>query len=156
MQTQLLPTYAVRQRKAEPSAQDVIVPLAQSLVKGGEKLLVLRNTRGPAEGCANYLSKDLGLPPAADAIAALSIHDISSSGERLRQCLSGGTAFHNSNLTRDERVVIERHFRDPKKAASRFLADNHHARCRDQYAGVNCDLGRTRVHRGGWAPVHSC
>jgi helicase len=114
VQTQLLPTYAVRQRKAEPSAQDVIVPLAQSLVKGGEKLLVFRNTRGPAEGCANYLSKDLGLPPAADAIAALSIHDISSSGERLRQCLSGGTAFHNSNLTRDERVVIERHFRDPK------------------------------------------
>ena len=44
----------------------------------------------------------------------MSSHDLSGSGERLRECLSGGTAFHNSNLTRDERVVVERHFRDPK------------------------------------------
>jgi helicase len=113
-QSQLLPRHAIRQRKAEPSSQDIIVPLVQSLVSQGEKVLIFRNTRGPAEGCATYLSRELGLPPAADAIAALSSHDLSGSGERLRECLSGGTAFHNSNLTRDERVVVERHFRNPK------------------------------------------
>ena len=112
-QTQLLPHYAIRQRKDKPSSQDVIVPLAQSLVAKGEKLIVFRNTRGPAEGCAAYLSRELGLSPAADAIAALSSHDVSGSGERLRECLAGGTAFHNSNLNRDERVVVERHFRAP-------------------------------------------
>jgi helicase len=113
-QSQLLPQHVIRQRKDEPSSQDVIVPLVRSLVAQGEKVLVFRNTRGPAQGCAGYLSRELGLPPAADAIAALSSHDLSGSGERLRECLSGGTAFHNSNLTRDERVVVERHFRDPK------------------------------------------
>ena len=112
-QNQLLPQHMIRQRRDEPSSQDIIVPLVRSLVAQGEKALVFRNTRGPAEGCASYLSKELGLPPAADAIAALSSHDLSGSGERLRECLSGGTAFHNSNLTRDERVVVERHFRDP-------------------------------------------
>jgi helicase len=113
-QVQLLPRYAIRQRKDEPSSQDLIVPLVQSLLQTGEKVLVFRNTRGPAEGCAAYLSRELGLPPAADALASLSPHDLSSSGVRLRGCLAGGTAFHNSNLRRDERLVIERYFRDPR------------------------------------------
>ena len=112
-QIQLLPPHVIHQRKDEPSSQDVIVPLVRSLIAHGEKVLIFRNTRGPAQGCAGYLSKELGLPVAADAIAALSSHDLSGSGERLRESLSGGTAFHNSNLTRDERIIVERHFRDP-------------------------------------------
>jgi hypothetical protein len=51
------------QRRDKPSSQDVIVPLAQQLVAQGEKLLVFRNMRGPAQGCAKYLSKKLGLGP---------------------------------------------------------------------------------------------
>jgi helicase len=113
-QTQLLPAHSIRQRKDKASAQDVIVPLVQSLVKADEKVLIFRNTRGPAEGCAAYLANELGQPAAAEAIAELSSHDISSSGGRLRECLSGGTAFHNSNLTRDERIIVERSFRDRK------------------------------------------
>jgi helicase len=112
-QTQLLPRHAIQQRLEKPSAQDVIVPLVRSLISTNEKVLVFRNRRGPAEGCAAYLAKELGLPPAKHALDALPTHDLSTSAGRLRQCLSGGTAFHNSNLNRDERVVVERSFRDP-------------------------------------------
>lgn len=113
-EVQLVPRHEIRQRRDKPSAQDVIVPLVGALVKAGEKVLVFRNTRGPAEGCAGYLSKELGLPSAASALAALSPHDLTSSGARLRECLTGGAAFHNSNLNRDERLVVERHYRAPK------------------------------------------
>lgn len=109
---QLLPAYEIRQRKDKPSSQDVIVPLAKKLVAKGEKLLIFRNQRGTAEGCAGYLAEDLGLAPAQAAIAALPTHDPSSTSTRLRDCLKGGTAFHNANLHRDERQVVERFFRD--------------------------------------------
>lgn len=112
-EVQLLPRHAIQQRRKEPSAQDVIVPLVRFLVGQGEKLLLFRNTRGPAEGCARYLSQELGLPSAREAIESLPMHDLSTSAGTLKQCLEGGTAFHNSNLHRDERVVIERHFRKP-------------------------------------------
>jgi helicase len=112
-ETQLLPRHAIQQRRNEPSAQDVIVPLVRSLVQAHEKILIFRNTRGPAEGCARYLMQELGLPPAQAALDVLPTLDLSTSAGTLRQCLAGGTAFHNANLTRDERVVIERDFRRP-------------------------------------------
>ena len=111
-EVQLLPRHVIQQRRDEPSAQDVIIPLVRSLVKANEKVLIFRNTRGPAEGCARYLAQELGLPPAQAALDTLPTHDLSTSAGTLRQCLTGGTAFHNSNLTREERVVIERNFRD--------------------------------------------
>jgi helicase len=110
----LLEPYAIQVRRDKPSAQDVIVPLMRKLVSAGEKVLVFRNARGPAQGCAGYLAQDLGLTGALDAVALLPTTDLSSSSNALRQCLMGGTAFHNSNLTREERVLVEQAFRDPK------------------------------------------
>ena len=110
---QLLSPYQVVQRGKKPSAQDVIVPLARKLVGEGEKVVVFRNTRGSTVGCAIYLANELGLPPAADVTAELPEHDPSRSSEKLRRALSGGTAFHNADLTREERVAVERAFRDP-------------------------------------------
>lgn len=114
VQEQLLPPYEIRVRKDKPSAQDLLVPLVRKLVSSGEKVLIFRNARGPAQGCASYLAQDLGLPPAQDAAALLPTADLSSSSNTLRQCLMGGTAFHNSNLTREERVLVEQAFRAPK------------------------------------------
>lgn len=111
-EVQLLPHHAIQQRGKEPGAQDVIVPLVRFLVQSSEKVLIFRNTRGPAEGCARYLAQELGLRPAQAALDALPTHDLSTSSGTLRECLRGGTAFHNSNLKRDERIVIERNFRD--------------------------------------------
>jgi replicative superfamily II helicase len=112
--TQLVPYHAIQVRREKPSAQDVIVPLVKQLVRGTtEKVIVFRNRKGPAEGCAAYLAADGGLQPVEEALAQLPERDLSSTSVDLRQCLAGGTAFHNTNLTREEKQVIERAFRDP-------------------------------------------
>lgn len=89
----------------------MIVPLVRALVDAGEQVIVFRNQKGPAEGCAAYLAHELGLPAATEALAALPETDLSSSSRRLRESLGGGTAFHTGNLSRDEREVVEREYR---------------------------------------------
>lgn len=111
---QLLRPYDVQVRREKPSAQDLIVPLVRKLVADGEKVIIFRNARGPAQGCANYLAQGLGLPPASDALNRFPSADQSGASTALRQCLQGGTAFHNSNLKPEEKVVVEQAFRDPK------------------------------------------
>ena len=110
---QVLRPYEIQVRKEKPSAQDLIVPLVRKLVEAGEKVIIFRNARGPAQGCANYLAQDLGLSPASDALERLPSADQSTASTALRQCLQGGTAFHNSNLKPEEKVVVEQAFRDP-------------------------------------------
>ena len=121
---QLLPRHAILQRKKAPSSQDVVVPLVRQLLAdtaAREKILIFRNQRGAAEGCANYLAREGLLPPANDAIAALPPHDRSGASGALERALAGGAAFHNSNLTREERALVERAFRDPESPV-RILA----------------------------------
>jgi replicative superfamily II helicase len=107
----LLSPNRIVQRRAQPSSQDVIVPLAEHLVSQGEKLLIFRNMRGSAQGCAKYLAKELGLKPATAVLDVLPIHDLTSASQDLRECLAGGTAFHNTNLLRAEREAVERGYR---------------------------------------------
>ncbi|WP_423197042.1 MULTISPECIES: DEAD/DEAH box helicase [unclassified Cupriavidus] len=110
--TEALPSsHRIVQRRDKPSSQDVIVPLAQQLVGQGEKLLIFRNMRGPAQGCAKYLAKELGLPPATAVLDVLPTQDLTGASQDLRECLSGGTAFHNTNLLRAEREAVERGYR---------------------------------------------
>ncbi len=113
---QLVNPNEIKIRREKPSAQDILVPLVKKLISENEKVIVFRNARGPAQGCAAYLASDLGLPPASDALGQLPSGDNSTATMVLRQCLAGGTAFHNSNLTREERIVVEQAFRDPKSA----------------------------------------
>lgn len=106
-----LPSHRIVQRRDKPSSQDVIVPLAQQLVGQGEKLLIFRNMRGPAQGCAKYLAKELGLPSATAVLDILPTQDLTGASQDLRECLAGGTAFHNTNLLRAEREAVERGYR---------------------------------------------
>ncbi|OWK19868.1 hypothetical protein AJ88_38160 [Mesorhizobium amorphae CCBAU 01583] len=87
------------------------MPLVRHLIDAGEKVIIFRNARGPASGCANYLATELGLSAAQDVINALPEGDLSQMSESLRRSLEGGIAFHNGDLTRDERVAVERGFR---------------------------------------------
>jgi helicase len=89
----------------------VIVPLVQKLVANGEKVIVFRNSRGAASGCAQYLARELGLPPAQGVLHELPDGDRSVMSENLRTALAGGTAFHNGDLTREERIAVEQGFR---------------------------------------------
>lgn len=95
------------------SSQDFLIPLVKKLVDEGKKVIVFRNMRGATVGCATYLAQMLGLPPAEETISALPTGDPSVSSSALRRVLAGGVAFHNSDLDRDERLVLEEHFRAP-------------------------------------------
>jgi len=128
---QLLNRFEIRQRGQKPSSQDVIVPLVNHLVKAGEKVIVFRNARGPASGCAKYLAQELGLSSAQDVIDALPEGDRSVNSESLRQSLAGGVAFHSADLTRDERVAVERGFRPSEGSIKVLVATSTVA------AGVN-------------------
>ena len=131
---QLLPPHRIVQRGKNPSSQDVIVPLVREILAdqaAKEKVLIFRNQRGLTEGCANYLANELGLPPATSVIESLPAHDPSDASGGLRRALAGGASFHNTNLIRDERVLIERAFRDPDSPVRVLVATTTVA------AGVN-------------------
>uniref|UniRef100_UPI003F494460 DEAD/DEAH box helicase n=1 Tax=Ensifer adhaerens TaxID=106592 RepID=UPI003F494460 len=128
---QLIGRHEIRQRRQKPSSQDVIVPLVRYLVAAGEKVIVFRNARGPASGCAEYLANELGLDPAQVTMDTLPEGDLSEMSQSLRRALAGGVAFHNGDLTRDERVAVERGFRDPEGRIKVLVATSTVA------AGVN-------------------
>lgn len=93
------------------SRQDLIIPLVRKLVSEGKSVIVFRETRGEARGCALYLAETLGLAPAQLVLDMLPKGDPSLSSQRLRDALAGGTAFHISDLDTEERLLIEEQFR---------------------------------------------
>lgn len=93
------------------SSKDWIIPLVRKLVAEGQKVIVFRETKGETRGCANYLAEALGLPPAAEALAQIPGGDPSQASADLRSALGRGVAFHNSDLDREERRVVEEEFR---------------------------------------------
>jgi helicase len=99
------------QYSGKNSSQDIIIPLLRKLVGEGQQVIVFRETRGETRGCANYLARELGLPPARDALAQLPGGDLSQASAALRDVLAAGVAFHNSHLDREERRVVEEEFR---------------------------------------------
>lgn len=104
------------------SSQDWIIPLVKKLVDDGEQIIVFREQKGQTIGCATYLARKLGLPPAQDTIDALPTGDPSVSSGDLRRTLAGGVAFHNADLDRDERLAIEEHFRSPDRPLQVIVA----------------------------------
>jgi len=98
------------------SSQDWIVPLVRKLVAEGKQVIVFRETKGEARGCALYLAEAIRLPAAQPALDALPAADPSLASTALRDALMHGVAFHNSDLDREERLVIEEQFRTPATA----------------------------------------
>jgi superfamily II DNA/RNA helicase len=95
------------------SSQDWIVPLVRKLVGEGKQVIVFRETKGEARGCAGYLGEALRLTPARAALDALPRTEPSVASRALREALGRGVAFHTADLDRDERLVIEEQFRAP-------------------------------------------
>lgn len=93
------------------SSQDWLIPLLQKLVGEGQQVIVFRETKVETRAVARYLAQSLGLPPAADALAALPAGDPSRASQTLRETLAHGVAFHNADLDREERQVVEEAFR---------------------------------------------
>jgi helicase len=93
------------------SSQDLVIPLVAKLVREDKQVIVFREIKGETVGCAEYLAARLGLPAAQEALDTLPSGDPSTSSERLRRVLRGGVAFHNADLNRAERQVLEQEFR---------------------------------------------
>ncbi len=96
-------------------AKDLLVPTIRKLLNDGESVIVFRDTKGATRGVAKYLADELGQPSAATALAELPDGDQSASSQLLRETLRRGVAFHNANLDRQERLVIENAFRQGKE-----------------------------------------
>jgi helicase len=93
------------------SAQDILIPVVRKLVQDGESVIVFRESKSKTRSVAAYLARELGLPPATTAMAALPRTDLSTASQGLRGVLSGGVAFHNADLAREERAAVEDAFR---------------------------------------------
>lgn len=91
--------------------RDWVIPLVGKLVGEGKQVIVFRETTGETRYGAQYLADALRLPSAVEALADLPGGDPSQASGELRQVLTRGVAFHNSHLDREERRVIEEHFR---------------------------------------------
>ena len=92
----------------------LVIPLVARLMAEGKKVVVFRQSRGESVACAVYLAQSLGLDPATATLERLVEGDVSESTRVLRRVLGGGVAFHNTDLDRDERRVLEEDFRDPE------------------------------------------
>ena len=102
----------IEPERRKGSAQDVLIPLARELVAADESLIVFRVTKSETQAVARYLASGLQLPSAATAVTELPTGDPSGATNGLRECLQHGVAFHNADLAREERRVVERAFRD--------------------------------------------
>lgn len=105
--------YIVPYYSGKNSSQNLIIPLIKKLVDVGKQVIVFRETKGETRGCAKYLARDLGLAAAERTIQRLPDGDLSKASNDLRVALSGGVCFHNADLDRHERLVLEEEFRKP-------------------------------------------
>lgn len=106
----------VQPRYLKGTSQDWVIPLVQKLVSEDKKVIVFRETKGETTGCARYLAGALALPPVQAALDELPTGDPSNASANLRATLASGVAFHNADLDREEKLVIEKHFRDPESS----------------------------------------
>jgi replicative superfamily II helicase len=95
------------------SSQNYVIPLARKLVGEGKSVIVFREVKGDARGCARYLAQSLDLPPAQAVIDSLPAGDPSTASGQLREALQGGVAFHIADLDPEERQLVEDEFRSP-------------------------------------------
>ena len=101
----------IRPLYGEGKHRDWVIPLVRRLVQEGKQVIVFRETTGETRHGASYLAEALGLPSSDEALADLPAGDPSQASGQLRQVLAHGVAFHNSHLDREERRVVEEHFR---------------------------------------------
>lgn len=95
------------------SSQDLIIPLVRRLAGEQKSTIVFRSFKGETVGCARYLAREINLPPATRVLDQLPDTDDSFSTAVLRETLQSGIAFHNSDLSAEERRLLEEEFRRP-------------------------------------------
>ena len=88
-------------------AHQILFATMEKLIKDGEQILIFLKSKFDSETCAYLFSEQVNLPPCLNAIDALSDLENTTLKERLIECLQNGIAFHNADLTFDERRAVE-------------------------------------------------
>ncbi|KPL05472.1 MAG: hypothetical protein AMJ73_00755 [candidate division Zixibacteria bacterium SM1_73] len=88
-------------------AHPILFANVEKLVKDGEQVLVFLKSKLDSETLASLFSEKANLPPCLNAIEALSDLENTTLKEKLIGCLQKGIAFHNADLSFDERRTVE-------------------------------------------------
>jgi replicative superfamily II helicase len=84
---------------------------AEDITRRGEQVLVFVADRSTTVTCARILADRTNLPPVTEALEELTEQEETHAREALRLTLGSAVAFHNADLSREERSLVERHFR---------------------------------------------
>ncbi len=90
---------------------DIILSAAEDLVRRGEQVLVFLPDRVATVSFARLLASRASLPALDLAIEELRDQEETHARDALREVLSSSVAFHNADLSPEERDLVERHFR---------------------------------------------
>lgn len=91
--------------------QELLLAAAEELVRRGEQVLIFLPDRSSTVLFARLLAQHLPPGPAAAPAEELRQQEETYAREALREVLGAGVAFHNSDLSPEERDIVERHFR---------------------------------------------
>ena len=90
-------------------SESILFANVEKLVKDGEQVLVFLKSKLDSENCASLFSEKVNFPSCLNTIEALSDLENTTLKQKLIECLQKGVAFHNADLTFDERRIVE-HF----------------------------------------------
>ncbi len=91
-------------------SHEILFANMRSLLENGEQILVFLKSKRNCEDCALLFSEQSDLRPCMNAIDQLSQLENTTLKEKLIPCLQKGIAFHNADLTFDERKVVESYY----------------------------------------------
>jgi helicase len=91
-------------------SHEILFANLEKLLEKGEQVLIFLKSKADCEKGAFLFSERVNLPSSSGAIEALSELENTTLKERLNLCLQRGIAFHNADLTFDERRVVERFY----------------------------------------------
>ncbi|MDP8240786.1 MAG: DEAD/DEAH box helicase, partial [Candidatus Hatepunaea meridiana] len=92
-------------------ASEILLAVVTKLAQQDEQSLIFVKDKDSTRSLAIRLAEQIDLPPAETALEELSDLESTISNDKLGQALEKGVAFHNADLTPDERSLVERHFR---------------------------------------------
>ncbi|NUM56132.1 MAG: DEAD/DEAH box helicase [Candidatus Hydrogenedentes bacterium] len=93
------------------SSWEVLTENIRAFAERGESCLVFVKSKHESRRGAELMAGRVDIAPAAAAIDALRKFEATHSRDSLVETLSAGVAFHNADLSRDERRIVEEGFR---------------------------------------------
>ncbi len=94
------------------SAEEALLLNVEAFAARGESSIVFVRAKHDSRRGADRIAAQVDLPPASKAIAALHALEPTRSRDSLIAVLEHGVAFHNSDLSPEERHIVEEAFRE--------------------------------------------